>query len=72
MGHDKLANHFKTNFGLMQHHKWSLTEIEAMIPWERTIYVELLADFLRKEEERQKDLENERKSQLSSIRRRKL
>jgi hypothetical protein len=34
----------------MQHHKYSLYEIENMIPWEREIYVKLLLDFIEKEE----------------------
>ena len=35
-----LKNYFKSNFALMmQHHKYSLTELENMIPWEREIYV---------------------------------
>jgi len=44
----------RTNFGLMQHHKYSLTEIENMIPWEREIYLTLLMQWLEEEEERQK------------------
>ena len=30
-------SHFKINFALIQHHKYSLTEIENMIPWERSL-----------------------------------
>ena len=59
MGHDRLANHYKTNFGIMQHHKWSLSEMENLLPWERYIYIELLTQFLREEEEKAKDRENE-------------
>ena len=44
----------RTNFGLIQHHKYSLTEIENMIPWEREIYLTLLIQWLEEEEERQK------------------
>jgi len=36
----------------MQHHKYSLTELENMLPWERSIYVNLLVDYLKKEKER--------------------
>jgi hypothetical protein len=36
----------------MHHHKYSLTELENMIPWEREIYISLLVSFL--EEERQR------------------
>jgi hypothetical protein len=38
----------------MQHHKYSLTELEHMIPWEREIYVKLLLNWLEEEKERQK------------------
>ena len=31
----------------MQHHKYSLTELENMLPWERQIYVELLMNKLK-------------------------
>jgi hypothetical protein len=44
----------RTNFGLMQHHKYSLTEIENMIPWERDIYLTLLLQWTEEERERQK------------------
>ena len=44
----------RTNFGLMQHHKYSLTEIENMIPWEREIYLTLLLQWVEEEEQRQK------------------
>ena len=36
----------------MQHHKYSLTELENMIPWERNIYVDLLIKHLEEEKER--------------------
>ena len=38
----------------MQHHKYSLTEIEAMIPWERDVYVSLLIKYIKEENERKK------------------
>ena len=38
----------------MQHHKYSLTELENMMPWERDVYVNLLIRYLREEEARQK------------------
>ena len=39
MAHEDLVSYYKLNFALMQHHKYSLTELENMIPWEREIYV---------------------------------
>lgn len=34
------------NFALMQHHKYSLTDLEQMIPYEREVYVAMLLKFL--------------------------
>jgi hypothetical protein len=40
----------------MQHHKYSLTEIENMLPWERDIYVSLLINYLKElDEKRRRD-----------------
>ena len=36
----------------MQHHKYSLTELENMMPWEREIYMGLLKEGIEKENER--------------------
>lgn len=49
-----LESYFKLNFSLMQYHKYSLTEIENMIPWERDVYVELLKQHIEEEESKQK------------------
>lgn len=48
MSNDTIVNHYNTNFSLMYHHNFSLTELEAMIPFERSVYVELLANYLEK------------------------
>ena len=42
----------------MQHHKYSLSELENMMPWEREIYVKMLIDHLKDEKER---IDNERR-----------
>ena len=39
---------------MMQHHKYSLEEIESMLPWEREIYVGLLMQYIKDENERAK------------------
>ena len=36
----------------MQHHKYSLIELENMMPWEREIYVGLLSEWVKEENER--------------------
>jgi hypothetical protein len=40
------------NFALMQYHKYSLTELETMIPFEREIYVAMLVKYLEEEKQR--------------------
>ena len=49
MAHTDLASYYKTNFAMMQHHKYSLTELEDMIPWERENYVTLLQNYIEEE-----------------------
>ena len=49
-----LENYYKINFALIQYHKYSLTEIENMMPWERDIYVGLLRQHLEEEELKRK------------------
>ncbi len=51
---ESLVNHYKTNFALVQHHKYSLSELENMIPWEREAYINMLVQFLKEENERLK------------------
>lgn len=52
-GYDNLQNFYQTNFALMQFHKYSLSDIEGMLPFERKIYNTLLIAYL--EEQRQKE-----------------
>ena len=49
MSHEDLASYYKINFALMQHHKYSLTELENMIPWEREVYLSLLQQYIEEE-----------------------
>ena len=49
MAHVDLESYFRINFALMQFHKYSLTEIENMMPWERDIYLALLKDHIEEE-----------------------
>jgi len=37
---------------MMQHHNYSLIELENMMPWEREVYLGLLMNFLKEEKER--------------------
>jgi hypothetical protein len=49
MVHESLASYYQVNFALVQHHKYSLTEIENMIPWEKEVYVTLLQQYIEEE-----------------------
>ena len=35
----------------MQHHNYSLQELENMIPWEREVYVSMLLDYLNEQKQ---------------------
>jgi hypothetical protein len=37
----------------MQYHKYSLSDIDSMIPWERDIYVKMLIEHIEKMKEEQ-------------------
>ena len=41
----------------MQHHKYSLTELENMLPWERDIYVNMLMRYLEEENDKIKQMQ---------------
>ena len=58
LSHETLANYIQTNFGLTQHHTWSLTELEEMYPWEREIYISLLLAHLEELEMQRKQAQN--------------
>ena len=58
MAHNSLESYYETNFALVQHHKYSLTELENMLPWEREVYIALLQNYL--EEQRLKQQQSGR------------
>ena len=43
----------------MQHHKYNLTELENMMPWEREVYVDMLITHIKEENEKQKQRDAE-------------
>jgi hypothetical protein len=52
LSHNTLANYYTTIFAMAQHHKYSITEIEDMMPFERDLYIDLLLSFLDKQKEK--------------------
>lgn len=57
MMHDNLGNMLETNFQMMQHHHYSLSDIENMLPWEKQIYVGMISEYVKKHNEEVKELE---------------
>tara|TARA_B100000945_G_scaffold194833_1_gene156527 strand:+ start:49 stop:225 length:177 start_codon:yes stop_codon:yes gene_type:complete len=53
MVHMSLESYYKINFALLQYHKYSLTEVENLIPWERDIYIGMLKQHLEDEKLKQ-------------------
>ena len=45
----------------MQHHKYSLTELDNLIPWEKQIYVTMLTEFVKDQNEKIKLAQQQRK-----------
>tara|TARA_R100000030_G_scaffold39004_2_gene29199 strand:- start:1955 stop:2116 length:162 start_codon:yes stop_codon:yes gene_type:complete len=45
-------DYYNTVFQLMQHHKYSLSEIDLMIPWEKEVYVSMLIEFIKEEQDK--------------------
>jgi|TARA_Y100000289_G_scaffold62244_1_gene71191 hypothetical protein len=45
----------------MQHHNYSLSDLENMIPWEREVYVDMLITFIKEENEKRKQEQANRK-----------
>jgi hypothetical protein len=52
LSHEDLANFYKMNFAMMQYHKYSLAEIENLMPFEKEIYVAMLIQHLEEEKQR--------------------
>ena len=38
-------------FGLAQHHKYQISEIENLLPYERDVYFSMLTDFIESQKE---------------------
>ena len=44
----------------MQHHKYSLTELENMLPWEREIYIYMLIQHIKEENDKIRERQRNR------------
>lgn len=55
----------ETNFALMHYHKWSYSDLENMVPWEKQFYVDKLLGHLKQEEERYKKAQQQQQGRSS-------
>ena len=46
LSHINIASYYKIIFGMAQHHKYSIKEIEELYPFERDLYFEMLIEYL--------------------------
>lgn len=52
----------------MQHHKYSLSDIDNMIPWEKFIYVDMLKQYIKHQEDLMRDQAAQQKAQIRTTR----
>ena len=51
LGHTSLVIHYKTMFALAQHHKYALSDLNDLMPFERDLYVDMLVEHLQGQKE---------------------
>lgn len=54
LSHIDMISYYKTNFLLMYKHKFSITELEDMIPYERDVYISLLENYIEEQNKKNK------------------
>ena len=55
LSHTNLGNYYQTVFAMVQHHKYSITDVEGLLPYERDLYFGMLVDNIEKQNEAQKN-----------------
>ncbi len=58
MAHLSAESYYELTFSLIQYHKYSLTEIENMMPWEREVYTTFLMQYLDEVKQKQEQAKN--------------
>lgn len=58
LSNESLKNYYEVNFALMQHHKYSIEELENMMPFEREVYIGMLMNYLEEEKQRLQERAN--------------
>jgi hypothetical protein len=47
-----LKMYYIVNFQLVHHHKWPLSDLESLMPWEREVYLGQLQTYIQQENDR--------------------
>jgi len=55
MSYIDLMSYYKLIFSMAQFHKWSITELENLIPFEREAFVTMLNQHIEEEEKKAKN-----------------
>ncbi len=50
--HSSLVMYYQTIFAMAQHYGYQISELESIMPYERDIYVAMLVDYLKKQEDK--------------------
>jgi hypothetical protein len=51
LSHISLADYYKVVFALAQHHKYSISDIENLMPYERDIYYNMIINYIAEQEQ---------------------
>lgn len=51
LGYSNISIFYKTQFAMVQHHKYSLTELENLFIFERDLYVDMLISYLEEKKQ---------------------
>jgi len=54
LSHTNLTIYYNKMFGMVQHHKYTINDIENLMPFERDLYYDLLVEYIKKEEEKRR------------------
>ena len=53
LSHTNLFIYYQKIFGMVQHHKYSISDIENLIPYERDLYFEMLLEFIQSQNKKE-------------------
>lgn len=54
LSHISLGIYYKNIFALAQHHKYQISEIENLMPYERDLYIDMLLEFIEEQKQAKK------------------